>query len=197
MIKCKYCDREFTAKGVGTHQAYCIANPDAKVKAATRTGISGGNQYTKGAVTSAETRAKMSASAKKQVWSEDRRAKLSASMKRAVASNPESYSSANRGRTKQIEYNGIKFQGNWELEFYKFAIAQGFTVERVVKQFPYVWNGQRSYIPDFYIAELDTYVEVKGYETERDRQKWLQFPLKLRIIKEAEIKLIRKGQFKL
>jgi len=37
--------------------------------------------------------------------------------------------------------------------------------------------------------------EVKGYETVRDRTKWLTFPKKLRIIKEEEIKQIRQGCF--
>jgi hypothetical protein len=39
------------------------------------------------------------------------------------------------------------------------------------------------------------YIEVKGYETDRDRAKWLQFPKNLRIIKETEIKQIRQGCF--
>jgi hypothetical protein len=39
------------------------------------------------------------------------------------------------------------------------------------------------------------YVEVKGYETDRDRAKWRDFPKKLCIIKEAEIKQIRQGSF--
>jgi hypothetical protein len=42
---------------------------------------------------------------------------------------------------------------------------------------------------------MDLYVEVKGYETDRDRAKWRDFPKNLRIIKEAEIKQIRQGIF--
>ena len=61
--------------------------------------------------------------------------------------------------------------------------------------FEYEWNGKRTYFPDFYIESMDMYVEVKGYETERDRAKWLQFKGKLRIIKEEDIKQIRKGCF--
>jgi len=48
---------------------------------------------------------------------------------------------------------------------------------------------------DFYIESKNVYVEVKGYETDRDRSKWLQFPEKLCIIKEKEIKQIREGCF--
>lgn len=61
--------------------------------------------------------------------------------------------------------------------------------------FTYTWNGERTYFPDFYIESLDLYVEVKGYETDRDRAKWLHFPKKLCIIKAAEIKKIRQGSF--
>lgn len=116
-------------------------------------------------------------------------------MKQVAKNRPESYSSANRGRTKQIEVDGIKFQGKWELEFYQFVVMQGMTVERVTAAFPYEWEGStHSYYPDFYVKELDTYFEVKGYETERDRQKWLQFPHTLRIIRKAEIDAIRRSK---
>ena len=46
-----------------------------------------------------------------------------------------------------------------------------------------------------YVAQKGNSVEVKGYETDRDRAKWLHFPKKLCIIKEKEIKEIRKGCF--
>jgi len=117
------------------------------------------------------------------------------SMKRAVENNPESYSSSNRGRTKQIIVDGIKLQGQWEVDFYNWAKTQGLNPKRPTESFTYEWNGSRSYFPDFYIESLDMYVEVKGYETDRDRAKWLTFPKKLRIIKEAEIKQIRQGCF--
>jgi hypothetical protein len=123
------------------------------------------------------------------------RAKHRESMQRAVLSNPESYSSANRGRTKQIIVDGIKLQGQWEVDFYHWAKEQGLNPRRPEVSFEYEWNGIRRYHPDFYIESQDLYVEVKGYETDRDRAKWLQFPKKLRIIKEKEIKQIRKGCF--
>ena len=116
-------------------------------------------------------------------------------MKKAVQNNPESYSSSNRGRTKQIIIDGIKLQGQWEVDFYTWAKKQGLDPKRPNKAFKYVWNGERWYHPDFYIDSIDTYIEVKGYETERDRAKWSQFPEKLCIIREQQIKQIRKGCF--
>ena len=44
-------------------------------------------------------------------------------------------------------------------------------------------------------SSSDPYVEVKGYETDRDKAKWNQFPKKLLIIKKNEINAIRKGSF--
>ena len=61
--------------------------------------------------------------------------------------------------------------------------------------FPYIWNGERTYFPDFYIESLDLYVEIKGYETDRDKAKWKQFPKKLRVIKKKEINEIKKNCF--
>ena len=70
-----------------------------------------------------------------------------------------------------------------------------FAPTRPTKGFKYEWNGARTYYPDFYIESKNLYVEVNGYETDRDRSKWLQFPEKLCIIKEKEIKQIREGCF--
>ena len=127
--------------------------------------------------------------------SEESKKKTSASMKLAVIRNPDAYTSSNRGRAKQIIYDGIKFIGQWEVDFYQWAKNNGLSPKRPAAGFKYMWNGERTYYPDFYIESLNLYVEVKGYETDRDRQKWLQFPEQLRIIKEAEIKQIRNGTF--
>jgi len=42
--------------------------------------------------------------------------------------------------------------------------------------------------PDFYLPDTDEWVEIKGYETEKDRCKWLAFPNTLKIFKQKEIK---------
>lgn len=205
---CKYCNRE--AKSLTSnvqHEIRCKQNP-AGVQVKPSYGMLGktgrpfyGNQFTKAKelgieyVTSSETRKKISDASKQQVWSDERRAAHSILMKNAVEHNPESYTSSNRGRTKQIEYDGVTFHGNWELDFYKWAKVQGLDVERKTPGFKYNWNGERTYFPDFYIPSKDLYIEIKGYETERDRAKWSQFPKKLCIIKENEIKQIRNNNF--
>lgn len=117
-------------------------------------------------------------------------------MKQAVINHPESYTSANRGRVKQIEIDGLKLHGNWEVLFYQWAKNQGLLPERCLKCFSYEWNGVRSYYPDFYLPTLNIYVEVKGYETEQDRAKWSHFPEKLVVLKKSEIEQIKKGTFR-
>jgi hypothetical protein len=117
-------------------------------------------------------------------------------MQRAVRENPHSYSSSNRGRTKQIEAHGLTFQGRWELLFYEWAQEQGLAISKGDRGFPYSWKGDRIYYPDFYSASDGVWIEVKGYETERDREKWQQFPEALCVIRRTEIELIKRGQFK-
>lgn len=158
----------------------------------------GENQYTKAKrlglpkpIVSPETSKKFIESGKRQIWNEERRKKHSNPMKLAVEKNPNSYTSANRGRTKQIEKYGIKFQGRWELEFYEHCLNKRINIQRPNIWFSYEWNGTRKYFPDFYLPDLDTFVEIKGYETERDRAKWSQFPRMLIIIKAKQIKEIR------
>ncbi len=158
------------------------------------------NQWTKAKETGIpyhlkdDTRKKLSESTKNlnQVrWSDpNNKIKQSVSMKRAVEKFPESYTSSNRGRTKQIEYKGIKFQGSWELDFYKWCENNTVLCIRNTEGFRYTWKGERTYFPDFYLPEQDTYVEVKGYKTDRDTAKWNQFPKRLlKILKEDIIKI--------
>jgi hypothetical protein len=56
-------------------------------------------------------------------------------------------------------------------------------------------NGKRKYFPDFFLEDLNLYIEIKGYETDRDKAKWSQFPQRLRVIRKKEICDIQKGIF--
>ena len=113
-------------------------------------------------------------------------------MKKAVEKNPEAYTSSNRGRTKQIIYNNIKFHGSWELKFYQWCESNNVNCIRNSTGFKYNWFGERTYFPDFYLPDYDTYVEVKGYKTERDDAKWSQFPNKLlTVVKKDMINIIK------
>jgi hypothetical protein len=203
-MNCKYCKKE-TKSIISNkqHEIRCKLNPK-KITVKPSFGMlgkKGGNQWTKSKETGIPyviketTRLKFIENNKNRVWSDEQRKKHSVSMKNAVAANPESYTSGNRGRTKQIEYDGIKFHGKWELDFYKWCVQNKIQIRKCQEFFEYEWNGKRKYFPDFYLNDYELYVEIKGYETDRDKAKWSQFPKKLRVIKKKEIYDIRKGIF--
>lgn len=206
MFNCKFCNREAaTLNSNSQHELYCKSNPDRRIKKASMgmlgktkaVGFETKNQWSDPNYSiSNETKSKMSKSATEhnlKRWSDlDNKIKQSAAMKRAVENNPESYTSSNRGRTKQIIYKGIKFQGSWELAFYKWCESNNVECDRNSEGFAYEWNGTRTYFPDFYLPSFDTYVEVKGYKTGRDDAKWQQFPKKLLIVDKKDIDMIKK-----
>ena len=204
---CQYCNR--TAKSIVSnkqHEIRCKENPEGiQIKPSYgMLGKKGANQFSKARregreipIQSAESKAKSLATKTLRgslTHSKEAKEKISASMKRAVENNPEAYSSSNRGRTKQIIVDGIKLQGQWEVDFYLWAKEHHLNPQRPTKAFYYEWNGTRSYHPDFYIESIG-YVEVKGYETDRDRAKWNQFPEELFIVREQAIKNIRNNTF--
>lgn len=205
-ITCIHCSKEITSNNIERHQIKCSLPKVASVPKFNprNTGKKGRNQFSKARdegrpipVQSDESKAKSLATKILRgslSHSEESRKKISAAMKKAVAEHPDSYSSSNRGRTKQIIVDGIKLQGQWEVDFYLWAKAHNMNPARPSKAFHYEWNGTRSYHPDFYIQSVG-YVEVKGYETDRDRAKWDQFPEELFVVREQAIKSIRNNTF--
>ena len=205
MLICNFCNKECKSNNsLKNHERCCVKNEN-RVYRNGMLGKKGSNQFTKAIklglpipvmtketiIKGIETKRKNGTLNKTEIQKNN----TSIAMKKAVEKYPESYTSSNRGRTKQIVVDGIKLQGQWEVDFYLWAKNKGLNPQRPTQGFKYIWNGERTYYPDFYIESLDLYVEVKGYETDRDRAKWSQFPKKLCIIKEKEIKEIKKGCF--
>lgn len=147
-----------------------------------------------------ETKQKLSISLKQRMnsdyWTPERREQQSKFMKKAVINHPESYSSNNVcGRVKNINYNGINLSGSWELLVAMWFDSIEIRWIRNCTGFEYFWpesNKTHIYYPDFYLPDYDYYVEVKGYERERDRCKWSVID-NLLIFKESQINNIRKG----
>lgn len=116
-------------------------------------------------------------------------------MQAVVRKYPDSYSASNvNGRTKKIEYNGILLDGSWEFNFACWCDKNGITWERTKNGFEYVWNGNKIYYPDFYLPEINIFVEVKGFERPRDIAKWSVVD-NLAIIRAHEIKKIKLDTF--
>lgn len=192
MFICRYCDSvRKSNNSLVQHEIRCKKNPNAiEVKPSYgMLGKKGKNQYSYGAVASAETRRKQSEASKKQVWSAERRKKHSETMRRAVLENPESYSKNNIiGRVKIFEYKGFRLKGSWELKTATWLDDQNITWEYEAGPQSYLWEGRdHLYFPDFYLPDLNTYLEVKGYKTERDEAKWSQFNGNLIIVDKKVI----------
>lgn len=93
----------------------------------------------------------------------------------------------------------VLLQGSWELAYAKYLDDNDIEWKRPKDKFYYEYeklkSGNGFYIPDFYLVGENKYIEIKGYETDKDRAKWKWFPLKLEIIKGKqleEMKLIEK-----
>lgn len=211
MYNCNFCNKACkSANALRNHERLCKSNPNRQVleywSATEQRYVASlknpANQYMKARreglpkpEISAESRAKRRNSSKAIRWTDEQKAQHSRTMRQVAKDNPESYTSSNRGRTRQIIVDNIKFQSKWEVEFYQWAKENNLNPQRPIEGFPYQWDGVRTYFPDFYIPSLDLYVETKGYETDRDHAKWAAFPHKLKVLRQAEIKSIRNGTF--
>lgn len=98
-----------------------------------------------------------------------------------------------RTHTYNSKNNGIvKVMGSWELHYVKWLDENNINWIQNKNKFYYEFKGLKSgkgyYVPDFYLIDENIYVEIKGYETEKDRAKWKWFPHKLKILKENDLK---------
>jgi hypothetical protein len=91
------------------------------------------------------------------------------------------------GRGKKGWYKGYWCDSSWELAWVIYQLEHGIEFSRNEEQFKYVYgNVVRHYIPDFKI--LDTYIEIKGYDNDQWQNKLSQFPHKLQILYEDDMK---------
>lgn len=179
-MNCNFCLKQYAnKKGLSNHIVRCPKNPNRRIQVLTEDGRKRLSE-------------KVTANNIARYKNSKFREKHRKAMQDAVKKYPNSYNSSNRGRTKQIVFEGIKFQGKWELEFYLWCKRNNVKVEKPNAYFEYEWKGKRKYFPDFFLPEKNLYIEIKGYQTERDEAKWKCFPHTLRIVKQKDIELIRK-----
>lgn len=212
-MNCKYCEKICkNDNSLRNHERLCRNNPSRQIlksnfieynKKRKHEKIPSSNQFIKakqeGRIqkVSEETKTKISKAFKGRILSENHKIKISQGMVKAVKENPESYSSSNvNGRAKKVIYKDTILDSSWEYEFAKWCDENSVKWVRNVVGFDYDWNGPRTYFPDFYLPEMDLYVEVKGYERERDLIKY-RAVANLVIVKKDDIKNIQMGEFKL
>lgn len=76
-----------------------------------------------------------------------------------------------------ISYKGVDLHGTWEQAYAMYLDDNNINWIRCKKRFTYYFEDKlHYYTPDFYLPESDTYIEIKGYATDKDRAKWEQFP---------------------
>ena len=87
-------------------------------------------------------------------------------------------------------YKGVDMHGKWEYNYAVWLDKNQIEWEKCKESFEYEFDGkQRRYTPDFYLKESDTYIEIKGYKTEKDEAKWNQFPKyrKLEVLRKKDL----------
>ena len=123
--------------------------------------------------------------------------KISKSIREAIKNNPESYSSSNvNGRVKRINYNeNITLDSSWEFIVAKYLDINNIKWERSQTGIQYFWeNSYHTYFPDFYLPEYNIFIEVKGYERERDKAKYKSLD-NLILIKQKDVKMIEENKY--
>lgn len=211
--KCQYCGRKAKNKNSNTnHELKCSQNPNPiefksgfieynkKVKNG-EIKKKNTNQYTKAKnegkeyILNNNARKNMSDARTGKSLSEPHKNNISHGIQEAVKKYPESYNSCNvNGRVKKYNYNGIMLDGKWELEVAKWFDNNHIQWVRNKTGFSYIWKEKNKiYYPDFYLPKQDLYIEVKGYQRDRDLAKWEALD-NLIIMKEKEIIAIRKNR---
>jgi hypothetical protein len=167
---CSFCGQEYIQSN---HPVFCKENPNRKIRKTSNSSIKAKERGEK-FIISEETRQKFSETSKGRKHTEKAIETIKIAMKKAVKENPNSYAGGyNRGRVKSILCsNGFTVLGKWEQKFVEFCIKEKIKIEQPNTGFSYIWEGERTYFPDFYLPEYDLWIEIKGLETERDRAKW-------------------------
>jgi hypothetical protein len=218
MLSCKYCSRECkNNNSLKQHEIRCKLNDD-KIEVKSNfieynRKLKNGeaikeytNHYKKAEILgldkpimSYETIEKMRISGRLQEWDSERRKRHSDIMLKTSKLYPDSYSSNNVcGRTKLIDSidsfgNDTKLNGSWE--YLVSILLNELSIKwtnKITEKIYYIWEGkERIYYPDFYLTEFDIYIEVKGYERNRDLVKWKSIKNRLIVFKKKEIDIIK------
>ena len=210
MLNCQYCNKECKNNNSHVnHERMCKFNPTRKLPSKNKEFYKtrkNSNQFLKARelgltdpIVSEETRLKISKKSKNS-WTLQKRKDWAERMKiqarKNLENHPESYSYKNFcGRSKKTLYKDEWMHSSWELTFAKWCDSNNIKWTKKVRYFEYWWNSSiRKYFPDFYLEEFDVYVEVKGYETDRDIEKWKVVP-NLIVVKDKDINDIKKGRY--
>jgi len=198
MLLCKFCVKEcINENSLRNHERLCKKNPDKQItwleinrdiihncNGAMKAKLEGRKFFV-----NEQTRKKISNSIKNRTdeWNKENGKKISETINKKVTNGEWHTSLAKRMHKK---YKGIDLHGTWELKYAQYLDDRNITWIRNKDSFAYIFKGrERRYTPDFYLPEKDEYIEIKGYKTNKDIQKWTQFPKyrKLTIMMKKEL----------
>lgn len=113
-----------------------------------------------------------------------KRAPMSIEHRRKLSEYRHRQNEKNEGHCKWYEVESVgkkvKVQGTWERDVAKRLNDLEIHFERKRVHF----DEARSYMPDFYLPDLDTFIEVKGWWKDRDIQKMNS------VVQETQIKVL-------
>lgn len=190
MLICPFCNREcFSKRSFAQHSSRCKLNPQRidpstwlngslKGRKSWNAGLSGDPRLKH----SDESKALMRERAKERTpeWHKENGLRISTAINKKVDENTWHTSVAKK---MHINYKGADLHGTWELKYAEFLDKNKIEWVRNTKQFSYIFQDKnRKYTPDFYLPTTNEYVEIKGYKTEKDEAKWLQFPVDEKLI---------------
>lgn len=169
--KCPYCDKEYKLKGISGHiwRYHSLEGENFNPNIGYKNGTRKGKTWNKGLNSNIDSRV----------------LKYTTTLRNRIPKIG-SYG----GRSKKGIYKGYYCDSSWELAFVIYNLEHNISFKRNKEGFKYIFDGiERMYYPDFIILN-DIYVEIKGYETERDRTKLKQFPYDIQLLKYDEMKPI-------
>lgn len=200
MYICKFCEK--VCKNINSlknHERLCKLNPNRQYtyfldlewqrnKIKSNKYIKAKNNNLPKPEISPETRQKLRDAIKKRSkeFNKEMGLKVSKTVKEKVKNGTWRTSLA---KNMHYNYNGVDLHGTWELKFAQYLDSNNIKWRRPNERFKYFYdNKYRYYTPDFYLIDSDTFIEIKGFKTEKDEAKWSQFPLKLKVLFESDLK---------
>ena len=177
---CKYCGKECKNKNsLIQHEIRCKENPNRKSFNNFANYNKSGKSWNRGLTKETDERIAKSVLAYKESLknfncrigthlSDKHKKSISNGMKKANLGNIRRHSYGRSGY-----YNNIWFASTYELAYYIYNINNGVNIKRCKDRFDYFYNNSyHKYTPDFYLPDEDLYIEIKGYETEKDLYKY-------------------------